>query len=157
MSGDALFVLARVLHVISIVLWIGGVAFLALVVVPTLRQRPKEDESLAILFAIEGRFKAQAKIVTAITGLSGFFMLYWLDAWDRYLDLSYWWVHLMTLIWLFFSAMLFAVEPAQEKHDLEQKTNRNPAVTFKFLNRMLNILTFLSVLAIAGAINGVHG
>jgi len=157
MTGDDFFVLARVLHVIGVVLWIGGVAFLALVVVPVLRTMPDTQQSFSIFAAIEGRFKAQAKVVTIITGFSGFFMLFWLHAWDRYLDLSFWWGHLMTLIWLFFSLLLFFIEPALARRNIQKKAMSNPVATFAFANRMLKTLTILSLIAILGAITGVHG
>jgi hypothetical protein len=38
-------------------------------------------------------------------------MVHGLDAWGRYLDLSFWWVHLMTLVWLIFTLVLFVLEP----------------------------------------------
>jgi uncharacterized membrane protein len=157
MAGDDLFIVARALHVIGVVLWIGGVAFLALVVVPTFRRLPEPEKNFKIFAAVEGRFKGQAKIITLITGLSGFFMLYWLNAWDRYLDLSFWWVHLMTLIWLFFTLVLFVIEPILIKRNVHEKAMSNPTATFRFVNRMLMVLTTLSMIAIMGAIAGVHG
>jgi len=157
MAGEDVFVMARVLHIIGVVLWIGGVAFLALVVVPTLRGLPEPDKNFKIFAAIEGRFKGQAKIVTLITGISGFFMLFWLNAWDRYLDPSFWWVHLMTFIWVFFTLVLFVIEPLLVKRNVHEKAMRNPAATFRFVNRMLTVLTALSMIAILGAIAGVHG
>ena len=156
-SGEDFFVMARILHVIGVVLWIGGVAFLAMVVVPTLRGQPDPEKSFAVFAAIEGRFKAQAKIVTLITGLSGFFMLFWLDAWDRYLDWSFWWVDLMTLIWIFFTLVLFVIEPMLSRRKAHVQSKSNPTATFKFVNRMLKVLTLLSLLAIYGAVTGVHG
>ena len=156
MAGEDVFVLARVLHIIGVVLWIGGVAFLALVVVPALRSLPEPEKNFKIFAAVEGRFKGQAKIITLITGLSGFFMLFWLDAWDRYLDMSFWWVHLMTFIWFFFTLVLFVIEPILIKRNVHEKAMSNPAATFKFVNRMLMVLTTLSMLAILGAIVGVH-
>ncbi len=157
MTGEDVFVMARVLHIIGVVLWIGGVAFLALVVVPTLRSLPEPEKNFKIFAAIEGRFKGQAKIVTLITGMSGFFMLFWLNAWDRYLDSSFWWVHLMTFIWVFFTLVLFVIEPVLIKRNVHEKAMSNPAATLRFVNRMLTVLTTLSMMAILGAIAGVHG
>jgi uncharacterized membrane protein len=156
-AAEDFFVIARILHVIGVVLWIGGVAFLALVLVPTLRTMPEPEKSFKFFAAVEGGFKRQAKIVTAVTGLSGFFMLFWLNAWDRYLDLSFWWVHLMTFIWVFFTLVLFVIEPVLIRRNIHEKAMRDPAATFKFANRMLKVLTALSLIAILGAIAGVHG
>lgn len=46
---------------------------------------------------IENRFAAQARFTTLITGLSGFYMVYILDAWSRFTELRYWWMHAMVI------------------------------------------------------------
>lgn len=156
MTAEDTFVIARVLHVIGVVLWIGGVAFIATVLLPALRRMPDAENRLALFGAVEGRFKNQARVVTLITGLSGIYMLAWLDAWDRYLDLSSWWVHLMTFIWLVFTLILFVVEPLLVRSGVPARAGRDPSRTLKFIHRMLWILLSLSMLAIFGAVAGVH-
>ena len=155
--NEAFFVTARILHVIGVVLWIGGIAFIATVMLPTLRNMPDAEKSLALFGAFEGRFKGQARVVSLITGLSGFYMLTWLDAWDRYLNPSFWWIHLMTFIWLVFTIILFVIEPLLGRSGLPGKAKRDPPKAFRIVHRMLRILLGLSLLAILGGIAGVHG
>ena len=59
----------------------------------------------------EGKFSFQAKITTLLTGLSGYYMLEVMNAWDRYLHLQFWWMHLMTFVWAIFTLVLFVLEP----------------------------------------------
>ena len=101
------FTLARVIHVIAVILWIGGVGMVTTVIIPAIKKLKSKEEQLSTFEQIEGRFAFQAKITTLLTGLSGFYMLYVLDAWDRYLDFKYWWLHAMTLIWVLFTLILF--------------------------------------------------
>jgi len=157
MDQEFFFVAGRVLHVIGVVLWIGGIAFIATVLIPTLRGMANPEKSLALFAAVEGRFKRQAKVVTLLTGLSGFFMLTWLSGWSRYLDVSFWWLHLMTLIWVFFTLVLFVAEPLLLKRGIHTAARRDPARALRLAHRMLSILTILSLIAILGAITGVHG
>jgi len=157
MGPDIFFVVGRILHVIGVVLWIGGVAFIATILLPVLRGMTEPAKSLALFSAIEGRFKTQAKIVTLITGLSGFFMLNWIDGWERYRDPSFWWLDLMTFIWFLFTLILFVVEPLLLKRGVHTAAIRDPARAMRVANRMLLILTALSLIAILGAILGVHG
>ena len=157
MASEAFFVAARILHVIGVVLWIGGVAFIATVMLPALRSMPDAENSLALFGAFEDRFKDQARIVTLITGLSGMYMLTWLGAWDRYLDPSFWWVHLMTFIWLVFTLILFVVEPLLGRSGLPARAKRDPPKAFRIVHRMLLLLLTLSLLAILGGVAGVHG
>lgn len=70
-----------------------------------------KEEQIKTFEQIEGRFALQAKITTLLTGLSGFYMLYVLDAWNRYLDIKYWWIHAMTLVWIIFTIVLYILEP----------------------------------------------
>jgi len=156
MTDEAYFVTARVVHVIGVVLWIGGVAFIATVLLPALRSMPEPGKSLALFGAVEGRFKFQARIVTLITGLSGFFMLAWLHAWNRYLDPSFWWVHMMTFIWLVFTLVLFVIEPLLMRRGIHRQANSDPGKALRVVHRMLWILLGLSLITILGAVAGVH-
>ena len=76
------FIIARVLHVLGVVLWIGGVAFVTTVLIPALRRIPDTAKRYELFETLEGRFSFQAKVTTAITGLSGLYMLYYMDAWS---------------------------------------------------------------------------
>ncbi len=155
MQSDVM-VVARILHVIGVVLWIGGVAFIATVLLPALRHIPDPGEGLALFSMVEGRFKQQARIVTLVTGLSGMFMLSALHAWDRYLNPTFWWVHLMTFIWLVFTVILFVIEPFFLGQHVQDSARRNPGRALRLAHRLLSILLVLSLVAILGAVSGVH-
>ena len=156
MSSAAFLVLARVVHILGVVVWIGGVAFVTTIVIPAVRRLPAEEQA-AMFEAIEGRFSLQAKVVTLLTGLSGFAMLHGLDAWGRYLDPAYWWVHAMTLVWLIFSLVLFVLEPLFLHRWFHEAASRDPERTFRLVQRMHWLLLSLSVVAIVGAVAGVRG
>jgi hypothetical protein len=59
---------------------------------------------------VERRFSGQARFMTALAGLTGFYMLVRLDLWDRFLSVAYWWMHAMVTIWLLFTLMLLVAE-----------------------------------------------
>ncbi len=80
--------MARVIHVIAVIMWIGGVAMVTTVIIPAVKKLKSKDEQIKTFEQIEGRFALQAKITTLLTGISGFYMLYVLDGWDRYFDLK---------------------------------------------------------------------
>src|SRR5690606_11088745 len=103
--------LARVIHIVAVVLWIGGVAVVTTVILRARKKSNTKDDQLKTFEEIEGRFAPHAKITTLLTGLSGFYMLYKLDAWNRYLDYRIRCIHAMTLVWLLFTLILFVLEP----------------------------------------------
>ena len=151
------FTLARVLHILAVVLWIGGVAMVTTVILPSIRKMGSAEDPVLMFEKIEGRFAMQAKITTLITAITGFYMVYLLDAWERYLDPSYWWMHAMTLVWVLFSVVLFILEPFV-LHKLYQRYAReDPKKTFRFIQRLHWVLLTLSLIAIAGAVAGSHG
>lgn len=149
--------LARVIHVLAVVMWIGGVAMVTTVILPSVRRLKSKEEQMKTFEQIEGRFALQAKITTVITALSGFYMLYALDAWERYLDYRFWWIHAMTLVWLLFTIILFVLEPLVLHKLFKRYAQQNPARTFRFIQRMHWVLLVLSLITMAGAVAGSHG
>lgn len=51
-------ILARALHVLALVHWIGGVAFVTLVVLPLARSRSSATDAMALFNTVERRFAA---------------------------------------------------------------------------------------------------
>lgn len=149
--------LARVVHVLAVVLWIGGVAMVTTVLIPAIKKLKSKEDQLNTFEQIEGRFAFQAKITTLLTGLTGFYMLYVLDAWGRYLDSRFWWIHAMTLVWVLFTLILFVLEPLVLHKLFKRYMEKNPERTFNFVHRAHWILLLLSLLTIAGAVAGSHG
>jgi uncharacterized membrane protein len=115
MSTAESMALARVLHVLGVVLWIGGVAFVTTVLIPAIRR------------------------------------------WDRYQDPSFWWVPLMTLVWLLFTVVLFILEPLFLHRRFRELAERDSDRAFRILHRGHIVLLTLSLIAIIGAVAGTRG
>lgn len=105
------------------------------VIIPTVKRLKTKDDKIKTFEAIEGRFAMQAKITTVITALTGFYMLYLLDGWHRYLDVRYWWIHAMTIVWLIFTIILFVLEPYVLHRVFKRYAERNSDNTFAFIHR----------------------
>lgn len=151
------FIFARALHVIAVVLWIGGMAFVTTVLIPSLKEIKDSTNKLALFEQLEGRFAVQAKVATVVTGISGFYMLEVINAWDRYHHLQFWWMHLMTLIWLVFTLILFVLEPLFLHRWFHEQAEKNSTEAFSLVHRLHQILLALSLLAVFGAVAGAHG
>ncbi len=151
------FVIARALHVIGVVLWIGGVAFVTTVLIPALKKIKDLENRLELFEQLEGKFGFQAKIVTLMVGISGFYMLEFMHAWDRYLNIEFWWMHLMTFIWAIFTLILFVLEPLVLHEWFRKQALINNDRAFMWLHRMHIVLLALSLFAIFGAVAGSHG
>ena len=118
---------------------------------------PSEADRLELFDKLESRFALQARVTTVLAGVSGLYMLHVMGAWSRYLDPSYWWVHLMTLVWFAFTVVLFALEPLFLHRWFVAAAERDSTRAFRILHRMHWILLTLSVVAIIGAVAGSRG
>ena len=149
--------LALAIHVVAVVLWIGGVGVVATVIMPEIRCSRPPEECVAALHAIERRFAPQARIATVLAGASGLYMVWRLNAWNWFDSPDAWWMPAMVLIWLIFTLMLFVIEPLFLDRWLARRAMRDPAATFLWVQRLHHVLLGLSLLTIAGAVAGVQG
>jgi uncharacterized membrane protein len=147
---------ARAIHVLSIVHWMGGVAFVTLVVLPVARRAADPGQRLALFEAVEQRFAAQVKLSVLLAGASGFYMVERIDAWQRFVDPSQWWLAAMVLLWLVFMAILFVVEPAIGSRLLESGRS-DPDGTLCLLERAHWLLLAVSAVVAGAAVLGSHG
>ncbi|WON74558.1 CopD family protein [Nitrosospira sp. Is2] len=151
------FAFARVLHVLGVVFWIGGVAMVTTVLIPAMAQMRSSSERMEFFGRIESRFAPQARFTTLLVGLSGFYMVHILNAWSRFAELRYWWMHAMVLVWGIFTLMLFVVEPFVLRRQVRRTDNGDPDKNFRRMRRMHQVLLSLSLVAVAGAVAGSHG
>jgi len=149
--------LALAVHVIAVVLWIGGVGVVATVLMPEIGRSRPPDERFVAFHALEKRFARQSRITTLLAGASGLYMTWRLDAWSWFTSVATWWMPAMALIWLIFTLMLFAVEPLFLDRWLALRAASKPAATFQWFQRLHHVLLGLSLLTIAGAVAGLHG
>ncbi len=150
------FQLAIAVHVLAIVVWIGGVAMITTVVLPALRRRRAEDR-LSMFETIERRFGWQARGTTLLAGASGFYMVDRLGLWSQLVSAAYWWLGLMVAVWLIFTILLFFAEPLFLHRWLTVRAQRAPEGTLLLLERAHWVLLILSLAAIAGAVIGSRG
>ncbi|MCQ3943751.1 MAG: hypothetical protein DPW22_11155 [Alphaproteobacteria bacterium] len=149
--------IARALHVLSIVHWIGGVALVTLVILPGLTRSVEAAQRLSLFETMERRFGGQARLSTLVAGASGFYMTHRLDAWDRFADPAFWWMHAMVLVWGIFTLFLFVLEPRVMHKKVSENAQQDPEATLARMQRMHWLLLSLSLITAAGAVAGSHG
>lgn len=150
-------VIARVAHVLAVVLWIGGVGMVTTVLLPAIRRSYPAARRFGIFQAIEAQFAWQARVTTLIAGISGFYMTWRLDAWARFQTSGFWWMHAMVLTWFVFTAMLFVIEPLFLERLLSRRAVEAPEATYRSIEWLHRCLLALSLLTIAGAVAGSMG
>ena len=150
-------VITRALHVLGVVLWIGGVAFVTTVLLPAVRRLKPPEERVEFFETLERRFAWQARGTTLLVGATGFHLVAAWDLWGRFASPAYWWMHAMVAVWAIFTVMLFVAEPLFLHRRLIERAKRDPEGTFRRIERMHWVLLAISLVTVLGAVAGAHG
>ena len=148
---------ARALHVLGVVIWIGGVGMVTLVVLPAVRRGDLGANPLRAFEAIERRFSWHARTAILIVGLTGLYMIDRTELWDRFRSGEFWWMHAMIAIWLVFAVLLFMAEPLIPRRRFDHWAMARPDAAFGMMQRFHWLLLVLSLVTIFGAVAGSHG
>jgi uncharacterized membrane protein len=153
------FLIMHIIHLLAVIIWIGGLAFVTIIIFPVIFKTPDPLQKVLTFQRIEHRFAKIARYFVVLVGLSGFAMLF-ITNWHVLLftrsgvPLTF-----MTIVWVFWMIMLFGVEPLVIKKMLERMAKEPEEMTidsvFARVNRMHWVLLFVSMLAsIAGVLTG---
>ncbi|MEK7773881.1 MAG: hypothetical protein AAB307_05990 [Deltaproteobacteria bacterium] len=152
-----LFYLMHIAHLLTVILWIGGLAFVTIIVLPMAIRTPDALQKVLTFQRIEHRFARLARVYNLVTGVSGLIMMF-LMGWQKLLftragiPLTF-----MLLIWVFWFVMLFGLEPIVIKKMLENLAKSGNKMdidtVFKRMNRLHWLMVFISLAAsVAGAL-----
>lgn len=136
--------------------WIGGVAMVTAVILPALGVGGAPAR-LAPFLAVEERFSRQARWSVALAGLTGFYMTHRLEAWARFVEPGFWWMHAMVFVRTVFALMLFVVEPLFLHRRLQRLAERDQDAALRLAQWRHVALLSISAFAIAAAVLGAHG
>jgi uncharacterized membrane protein len=149
--------LARAIHVLSLVHWIGGVSVVTTIVLPNARRLPDAAVAVAAFETFESRFARQARVSILLAGLSGAYMLIKLDAWNRFAHASFWWLHLMVAVWFLFALVIYVLEPFALHRLFHDYALRNKDRAFALATWLHAVALALSALAVGAGVLGAHG
>jgi uncharacterized membrane protein len=127
------------------------------VALPAVRRGDLGENPLRAFQAIEQRFVWQARAAVVVVGLTGFYMAWRLDLWDRFHMAEFWWMHAMICVWLLYALLLFVAEPFILHRHFDRWAIAQPKVAFAWLHRAHRVLLLLSIVTIVGAVAGSQG
>lgn len=158
MSGFNDFAIARALHVLAVLIWVGGVAFVTLVLLPACRALNEPAGQLELFERLEHRFAAIARGAVLLAGASGLWLTWRLDAWSRFAEpATWWWMHGMVIVWSLFAVMLFILEPFVLQRLFQAQARKDPLGTMARIQRVHVVLLSVSLVVVLGAVAGSHG
>lgn len=143
------YVIALTIHVLSIVIWIGGVAFVTLVTFPMILRMEKSLEMVMVFQGVEHRFGKIAKAMVIVAGLSGLYLLY-----VKGFSAGVW---IMIVLWVVYASLLFGLEKMIFKKLFSKPGAQADMKTiFNALQIFHWIVLGLSLVAIAAGIYAGH-
>jgi uncharacterized membrane protein len=149
--------IARALHVVAVLHWIGGLAFVTLVVLPTIAAVAEPARRLVLFEAVERRFSGQVKLSVPLAGASGAYMAERLDLWNRFVDSAGWWLAAMALLWLLFMAILFVIEPLLLHSRFRARAAIDLEGAFRLIQRLHWLLLAIAAVVVTAGVLGAHG
>jgi uncharacterized membrane protein len=149
--------LARAVHVLCIVHWFGGVAFVTTVVLPAVSRQVEPTRRLEMFEAIERRFSGQVRVSVPLAGASGAWMAERLDMWPRFVEPAGWWLAAMAIVWLLFMLVLFVLEPLVLHDWFARRVLADPDGSFALASRLHFVLLAAGTLTAAAGVLGAHG
>lgn len=149
------YAVARAVHVLAVVLWIGGVGFVTTVLLPAVRRSVPEQDQYKTFLIIESRFATQARVWVALALASAAWMLHLTGGWVRVWSTP--WLLLMLAAWTPFALLLFVLEPLVVHRVLAARAERDPVGTMALVQRLHVVLLSLSVVAVLSGVLGAHG
>lgn len=143
------------LHVLSVVIWIGGVAFVTSIIFPVLARMEDSMAKVTFFMGFEKRFQLLAKVLVVIVGATGFILFLHRGGvvsltTEETILLGY-----KSLVWLIYFALLFGAE----KRLMATLVSPNTPVEKAFKRLMIFhwVVLVLSLLAIISGIRIVRG
>ncbi len=142
-------------HVVLVVLWIGGVGFVTLVIFPQLLKMEDSLEQVLMFHRIESRFAKQAKVYVWLTGFTGALLLYYTGKHTVLLQAETLGISIMIFVWAFYLAVL-TFEKKLFAKIFEGKEVEGKKV-FWFLSAFHWVVLGLSLLAVFAGVWQGHG
>ena len=149
--------LARAIHVLALVHWIGGVAVVTTIVLPRARALLDAKEAVAAFEIFEQRFASQVRVSILLVGLSGAYMLMKYGAWHRIQDASFWWLHLMIAVWVLVAVIVYVLEPFLLHRLFREFALRNKDRALTVATRLHAVALIIAAFAFGAGVVGAHG
>ena len=98
--------LLTAIHVVTVVLWIGGVSFVTIVIFPMLLDMGDSLEKVLMFQRVESVFAKQARYYAWIAGITGFLLLYLKGLHTLLFTKNTIGVSIMLVAWVFYTFVL---------------------------------------------------
>jgi len=156
MDISVLLKLSAALHVIGVVLWIGGVAFVTLVLLPLIHAMEDPLQKALVFQGAEHRFARIVRGVLAVVAVTGLFNLHAKGLYSLMATPAGWWLDLMIGVLVAYALLIFGLEKALFKRIFKDAAKMDPGRVFRRMIVFHWVVLALSLLAVAGGVWGTY-
>lgn len=153
---DMILKLSAALHVIGVVIWIGGVGFVTMILLPMVHSMTDPMEKALLFQGVEHRFSKIVKWVIVLVGITGLYNLY---RKGLYVIMPTWqglWLDLMIGVYVVYALLIFGLEKALFKRIFKDMKNMDADQIFFRMSVFHWVVLALSLLAVGGGVIGAH-
>ncbi|MGE5893293.1 MAG: hypothetical protein ACM34I_04495 [bacterium] len=144
------------IHVTTIVLWIGGVAFVTIIIFPMLLRMEDSLEKVLLFQGIENRFAKQARAYAWIAGITGGLLLFLTGQHQLLFTMRGLGITVMLLVWIVYILVL-TFEKRLFQIVFKTGGDVDTAKVFRRLNVFHWVVLGLSLLTVFAGVWGGHG
>ena len=144
-----------IIHVIGVIIWIGGVAFVTMVIFPLMYRTEGSLEKALLFQGVEHRFAGIVRWLIAIVGGTGFYLLFAKYGFSILSTRRGIGILIMIFAWTFYTAVILSEKKVfgkifanPEKIDMDK--------ALRLINAMHWVLLTVSFSAVAGGIWFAH-
>lgn len=148
--------LLTVIHVLGVVIWIGGVAFVTIIVFPMIVRMEGSLEKVIFFQGVEHRFAKIAKLCVLVVGFTGGWLLHLTGEWRILFTLQGIGPTLMLIVWGFYLFVLL-FEGRLFKIIFKGEAQQDSGRIFARLAAFHWVVLGLSLLAVAAGVWAGHG
>lgn len=156
-----LFFSMHIIHLLAVILWIGGLVFVTGVVLPMAIKTPDALQKVLTFQRVEKRFAPLAKWYNIITGITGFVMVWQAGWWGLYFTWAGAALTFMTAVWFFWFVMLVGLEPIVIRKMLDRMAKEGDRMDidgiFRKVARLHWVMVAVSLAAVAAGAMVAHG
>jgi uncharacterized membrane protein len=156
-----LFLAMHIIHLLTVILWIGGLAFVTMIVLPMAIKTPDALQKVLLFQRVEHRFAKIARLYNLVTGITGFVMIFMTGWYQVLFTRASIPLTVMTLVWVFWFVMLFGLEPIIIRRMLDNMAKGGAKLEidtiFTRLNRLHYFMVAISLVAAAAGALVAHG
>lgn len=155
-----LFKAMHIIHLLTVIVWIGGLAFITILLLPMVIRMQDALQKVLLFQRIEHRFAPMARVFNLVVGITGVAMVK-LAGWQGlYFTRQGLPLLFMTVVWVLWFVMLFGLEPLIVRKMLDKMAKGGGKLEietiFARLNRMHIILLIISLAASGAGVIFAH-